>query len=121
MTEQPAQIIPVSLLGEGVAEEAPAHVIAQGSGLSRVWNAFSGEDGRFHVGHWQSEPGIRRVNYTETELCVILEGRVKLTDAAGAVAEFGPGEAFVIASGFRGTWESVGRVTKIYAILEPGA
>ena len=29
------------------------------------------------------------------------------------------GDAFVIAPGFRGTWESVGRVTKAYAILEP--
>ena len=31
-----------------------------------------------------------------------------------------PGDAFVIAAGFRGTWESIGRVTKVYAILEPG-
>lgn len=120
MPEQPAHIIPVALLGEGIGEEAPAERIVKGSGLSRSWNAFSGTDGRFHVGHWQSEPGVRRVVCTETELCVILEGRVRLTDAAGAVAEFGPGEAFVIAPGFRGSWESIGRVTKIYAVLEPG-
>ena len=25
----------------------------------------------------------------------------------------------MIDAGFRGTWESIGRVTKIYAILEP--
>jgi uncharacterized cupin superfamily protein len=63
---------------------------------------------------------VRAVAYTEPELCVILEGRVRLADASGS-AEFGPGDAFVIASGFRGTWESIGRVTKIYAILEPAA
>jgi uncharacterized cupin superfamily protein len=49
---------------------------------------------------------------------VIIEGRARLTDAQGAGVEFGPGEAFVIAAGFEGTWESVGRLTKIYAILE---
>jgi uncharacterized cupin superfamily protein len=120
MTEQPAHVIPVGLFGEGVEAEALPETIAQGSGLSRIWNAYSGEDGRFHVGHWQSEPGVRHVVYTETELCVILEGRVRLTDTAGNSVEFGPGEAFVIAPGFRGTWESIGRVTKVYAVLEPG-
>ena len=91
-----------------------------GSGAAVAWNAFSDPSGRFHAGHWQAEPGMRAVAYTETELCVLLEGRVRLTDAAGSV-EFGPGDAFVIAAGFRGTWESIGRVTKIYAILEPAA
>ena len=76
--------------------------------------------GRFHVGHWQAEPGRRAVDYTESELCVLLEGRVRLTDAAGSAVEFGPGDAFVIAPGFTGAWESIGRVTKIYAVLEPG-
>ena len=63
------------------------------------------------------EPGIRRVAYDETEFCVILEGRVRLEGEGGAV-EFGPGEAFVIEGGFSGTWESIGRVVKLYAILE---
>ena len=99
------------------ADTPPERVIA-GSGAARVWNAFSDASGRFHAGHWQAEPGRISVDYTESELCVILVGRVRLTDAAGSSAEFGPGDAFVIASGFRGTWESIGRVTKIYAILE---
>ena len=101
------------------ADTPPERVIA-GSGHARVQNAFSGEGGRFHAGHWQAEPGRLAVNYTETELCVLLVGRVRLTDESGASRDFGPGEAFVIEAGFRGTWESIGRVTKIYAILEPG-
>ncbi|PJN93128.1 cupin, partial [Amaricoccus sp. HAR-UPW-R2A-40] len=47
-----------------------------------------------------------------------LEGRVRLEGEGGAV-EFGPGEAFVVEGGFAGTWESIGRVVKLYAILEP--
>jgi uncharacterized cupin superfamily protein len=99
------------------ADAAPDRLVA-GSGASAVWNAFSDPSGRFHVGHWTSEPGIRRVAYDETEFCVILEGRVRLEGEGGAV-EFGPGEAFVIEGGFAGTWESIGRVVKLYAILEP--
>ena len=91
-----------------------------GSGTARAWNAFSDAAGRFHAGIWQAEPGVLAVNYTETELCVLIEGRVRLTDDRGSV-EFGPDEAFVIAGGFRGSWESIGRVTKIYAILTAGA
>jgi uncharacterized cupin superfamily protein len=107
---------------DGPAEPADAapEKVMDGPGTARTWNAFSEGSGRFHAGHWQAEPGTLAVDYSETELCVILEGRVRLVDAAGAAAEFGPGDAFVIAAGFRGTWESIGRVTKIYAILEPG-
>ena len=100
------------------ADTPPERVIA-GSGHARVWNAFSGGGGRFHAGHWQAEPGRVAVDYTETELCVLLVGRVRLTDAGGASVDFGPGDAFVIDAGFKGTWESIGRVTKIYAVLDP--
>ena len=99
------------------ADTPPGRVLA-GSGTARLWNAFSDPSGRFHCGHWQAEPGVLSVRYTETELCVLIEGRVRLTDATGS-AEFGPGDAFVIAAGFRGRWESIGRVTKLYAILDP--
>ena len=99
------------------ADASPERVLA-GSGVARAWNAFSDPSLRFHCGHWQAEPGVRAVAYTETELCVLIEGRVRLADGEGSV-EFGPGDAFVIAAGFRGSWESIGRVTKIYAILEP--
>lgn len=114
----PAHVVPVLRPGAGEpADAAPGRIVA-GSGASTVWNAFSDAAGRFHVGHWSSEAGIRRVVYTETELCVLIEGRVRLVGPDGEV-EFGPGEAFVVEGGFEGTWESVGRVTKIYAVLEP--
>lgn len=99
------------------ADAAPDRVRA-GSGGAVAWNAFSDPSGRFHAGIWSAEPGIRAVAYTETELCVILKGRVRLAAGDGSV-EYGPGEAFVIAAGFEGTWECIGPVAKIYAILEP--
>jgi uncharacterized cupin superfamily protein len=116
----PAHVYRVARDDPPEAADAAPEKVQAGSGAARAWNAFSDASGRFHVGHWQAEPGRLAVDYAESELCVLLEGRVRLTDAAGAAAEFGPGDAFVIAAGFRGTWESIGRVTKIYAILEPG-
>jgi uncharacterized cupin superfamily protein len=121
VSDLPDHVHALSRDGPALDDVAGAQKLVAGSGVARLWNAYSGADGRFHAGHWQSEPGIRRVAYTETELCVIVEGRVRLTDGSGGAAEFGPGDAFVIAPGFRGTWESIGRVTKVYAILEPGA
>ncbi|MFO1141068.1 MAG: cupin domain-containing protein [Amaricoccus sp.] len=109
---------PLSLGGTPEAADAAPERVLAGSGVARLWNAFSDPSRRFHCGHWQAEPGVLAVDYTEDELCVLIEGRVRLTDAAGSV-EFGPGDAFVIAAGFCGSWESIGQVTKIYAILEP--
>jgi hypothetical protein len=115
----PAHVHAIRRDGPGEPAPAAADRLVAGSGVSTAWNAFSDAAGRFHVGHWSSEPGVRAVRYDETELCLILEGHVRLEGPDGA-AEFGPGDAFVIAGGFAGTWESVGRVTKLYAILEPG-
>jgi uncharacterized protein len=115
----PPHVHPLSRIAAAEAADAPPERVIAGTGHARVWNAFSDPSGRLHCGHWQGEPGRMRVSYAETELCVILVGRVRLTDEQGASAEFGPGDAFVVAGGFRGTWESIGRVTKIYAVLEP--
>jgi uncharacterized protein len=109
---------PLTAEGEPTLADARPDRVLAGSGVAKVWNAFTGEDGRFSAGIWQAQPGVLAVDYTETELCVLLEGRVRLSSDAGSV-EFEEGDAFVIAAGFKGSWESVGRVTKAYAVLEP--
>jgi uncharacterized cupin superfamily protein len=113
-----AHVHPLLEDGDGAASDAAPERVLAGSGFARTWNAFSDASGRFHAGLWRHGPGVLAVDYAEAELCVILEGRVRLTSEDGSV-EFEEGEAFVIAPGFRGTWESVGRVTKAYAVLEP--
>ena len=119
MSGTPVHVHALSRIEAAEPADTPPERVVAGSGHARVWNAFSGGGGRFHAGHWAAEPGRIAVDYSETELCVLLVGRVKLTDEAGNSVDFGPGDAFVIDAGFRGTWESIGRVTKIYAILEP--
>ncbi len=116
----PQHVTRVTRSGPGDAADAGPEKVRAGSGAATVWNAFTDRSGRFHAGHWRGEIGALSVAYAEDELCVILEGRVRLSDARGAV-EFGPGDAFVVAAGFAGIWETLEPVLKIYAILDPAA
>lgn len=95
-----------------------AERIVSGDPRQTTWNHYSDPTGQFHAGIWQGEPGAWRVQYDphEEELCTLLEGRVRLTDAEGAVQEFGPGASFVVPGGFAGVWENLTRVRKVYAI-----
>jgi uncharacterized cupin superfamily protein len=93
--------------------------IISGSGQATTWNALTDPTGQFFTGIWQGSPGITRVAYTEAEFCLILSGRVRLTDMQGNVSEFGTNDAFAIAPGFAGTWENIGEVSKYYAIFQP--
>jgi len=86
-----------------------------------VRNGFTDATGRFFGGIWRSSPGAWRVSYTENELCVLTEGRVRITDDAGHSWTYGPGDCFVMPAGFRGLWEVLEPAQKFYAIYEPPA
>ena len=45
----------------------------------RVSNQFTDPTQQFFCGFWSSTSGKWRVRYTEYELCVLIEGRVRLT------------------------------------------
>jgi uncharacterized cupin superfamily protein len=96
----------------------PAERIVSGNPAQQVWNHYSDPTGQFHAGVWQGEAGAWRVQYDEheDELCTLIEGQVRLTDAAGNVQEFAAGDTFVVPGGFRGIWENRTRVRKIYAL-----
>jgi len=124
-----AAVLRVLSFGDGaVAPEAIAPLperIVSGNPQQQAWNHYSDPTGQFHAGIWQGEPGAWRVFYDphEEELCTLLEGTVRLTDAAGLRREFCAGATFVVPGGFTGIWENVTRVRKVYAIgtLRPPA
>lgn len=118
---QPQGIITIDRSAAPEGGEIATDKLLAGRAATQAWNAFSDSSGQFHVGHWASGPCKLKVSYSENELCLLLKGRAVLQDASGARAEFGPGEPFVIAAGFDGTWESIGDVIKIYAIFEAAA
>lgn len=96
----------------------PPEKLQSGQATTTSWNAFTNARGNLHMGHWTSGACKMHVNYTEDEFCLLLKGACILTDEHGFSTRFETGEPFAIASGFSGTWESVGEVEKIYVILE---
>jgi hypothetical protein len=101
------------------ADSAPAPAnLLRGDPRQQIWNVLSSGDGRFHVGQWASGVGAWRVQYSEYELCHLLEGTVRITSEDGVERSYQAGDTFVIPSGFRGIWEVIEPCRKIYAIYE---
>jgi uncharacterized cupin superfamily protein len=113
----------VRLAADAAGDGAPveASKVEAGAPVATVANQYSDAGARFHCGVWSSTPGRWRVSYTEHEFCHLLEGRVRLVGADGTAAEFGPGDAWVIPSGWRGTWETLEAARKYYVIYEGAA
>lgn len=120
-----AKSLQVVTIDETAAEEEPLSLdaarLAPGSPMPAqfVRNGFIDGTGRFFAGIWRSTPGAWRVSYTENELCVLTEGRVRITDDAGNSSTYGPGDCFVMPAGFQGLWEVLEAARKFYAIFEP--
>ena len=106
--------------GEEKLELDPAR-LAHGSPtpVQFVRNVFTDGTGHFFGGIWRSSQGAWHVAYTENELCVLTEGRVRISDDAGRSWTFGPGDCFVMPAGFHGLWEVLEPARKFYAIYEP--
>jgi uncharacterized cupin superfamily protein len=84
---------------------------------SKSWRHFVQPGKNAVAGIWEAGPHRERCQCDYDELCHILEGTVRLTDAEGVARTFGPGDSFVVASGFNGTWENLTTVRKVYFIL----
>ncbi len=96
----------------------PANVLS-GDPVTTLQNYYTDSSGRFFAGVWESTAGKWAVDYQEEELCVLLSGVARLTSTEGDAQTFRAGDAFVIPRGFKGTWETLEPLRKIYAIYEP--
>lgn len=107
--------------GTAPAEPSPpaAERIRRGNPQAQTRNDYSSADGGRHVGIWESTEGAWEVEYSEWEYCLILSGRVRLTDPAGDVVTVTAGESLVIEPGFRGLWEVLEPTRKLYVIVLP--
>ena len=92
-----------------------------GDPLQRAAIQYSGADGQFVAGIWESEPGCWRVSYTEEEYCRILLGRCVLTSIDGVSVTVKAGDEFVVPRGFEGTWEVLEYTRKRFVIYEPAS
>ncbi|WP_339764476.1 cupin domain-containing protein [uncultured Hoeflea sp.] len=85
---------------------------------SQSWRHFERADKGAVAGIWEAEPHLERVDCDYDELCHLLEGSVRLTDATGHSQIFEPGDSFIVAAGFKGTWETLSHVRKVFFILK---
>jgi uncharacterized protein len=105
-------IVPQERLVTGVTNYADTKI------TMKTYNHYTDPTEQFFAGIWQSSVGSKTVNYTEEEICVTLEGRVRLTDLNGNAKEFGAGSTFALPAGFKGTWETLEPVKKVYVIWQ---
>jgi hypothetical protein len=95
----------------------PNNIVA-GNPTTTTHNYFTDPSGRFYTGIWESTPGKWNCDYAEDEFVYLIEGKARLTNADGHAETFGPGSAFLIPAGFKGSWETLERLKKYYAIVE---
>jgi uncharacterized cupin superfamily protein len=111
----------VALSSAGVEKEsflpAPEKIIS-GNPRQNIWNVYSSSDAKFHSGIWDAQAGRWRINYTEDEYCMILEGESIIADEHGNERIVKAGDQFVIPAGFKGTWTVPVYCKKIYVIYE---
>jgi uncharacterized protein len=117
MSQQP-KIVVLDRLQTGESANPSPEKILSGIPRTRVSNQYADASQQFFCGVWSSTSGKWRIRYTEHELCVLFEGRVRIESISGEKHEFRAGDAFVVPAGFEGTWEVVEPCKKWYAVFE---
>lgn len=85
---------------------------------SRSWRHFVSPEKKAVAGIWEAPQHLERCECDYDELCHLLEGHVRLTDSYGVSQSFKAGDTFVVAAGFKGTWENLTPVRKVFMILK---
>ncbi|MWB79088.1 DUF861 domain-containing protein [Pseudooceanicola sp. 216_PA32_1] len=120
MTQSPRNVLDFSNTGVAAAQSTVSDpAIVDRPYTARSWRHFQRPELGALAGIWEAEPHLERVACDYDELCHLLEGQVRLTDAEGLSRVFGPGDSFVVAAGFTGTWENLTPVRKVFFILQP--
>lgn len=101
-------------IGPGLSTRPDPGLILEGSPEFTTWPAF---EGRIDSGIWAATPGKHRVIRDEVTLehFYILEGEIELCeDGCDTPRRFGARDLVVIEPGFRGTWQTITPVRKVY-------
>ena len=67
---------------------------------------------------WEKETSKFDWTYGDSETCLVLEGRVRVTPRGGQPVEFGPGDVVVFPAGMECVWEVLAPIRKHYAFGE---
>jgi len=82
---------------------------------------FTSADGKLTSGPASFEKMTLEIDgFPVDEFMYLIEGEIEITDAAGNVTKVGPGDAFVMPKGFKGTWRQLSPIKKFAVTYAPG-
>lgn len=99
-------------------EHGQPATILEGNPKTVTRNFFMDTTEQFFAGIWESTRGKWPISYSENEFVHMLAGEAVLTAEDGTAESVRAGDSFVVPAGFKGTWESLTDVKKLYAIFE---
>ena len=86
--------------------------------LDSVWRYASLGSRSLESGVWDATVATwTETDYAVEEVCVMLAGHLRLTDADGVVHDLRQGDAFHLPKGWSGTWEVVEDMRKFFVVL----
>lgn len=96
-------------------DAAPSKILA---GDPKTFAAELADAEKLNAGVWSSTVGSWEIeSWSVNEVMLIHSGKVRLTGIDGEVTLLGPGDAFFVAKGWQGTWETLEPVKKFYVIV----
>src|SRR5260370_24965269 len=101
MNQRP-KILVLDRLQTGESANPSPEKILSGIPRTRVSNQYSDGSRQFFCGVWSSTSGKWRIRYTEDELCVLFEGRVRIESIGGGKHPDPPRHPFLRAPGLPG-------------------
>lgn len=88
----------------------------EGKPTMKTWLEHVPADGKFLTGYWEATPGTYQVTYNADEMVHMFKGKATLTNTAGESKTYVGGDSFFVEAGFKGTWNTIETVQKIFAI-----
>jgi uncharacterized cupin superfamily protein len=87
-------------------------VVVDGAPSMKTWALHKNNDGTMLSGIWEATPGTYHATYRAYEFVHIITGKIMITPDGGVPVTVQSGDAFVVESDFKGTWEIIEPVRK---------
>jgi len=101
---------------EMINEDLEGWEVVEGRPTMKTWILHTSNDGSMISGIWTATPGTYHATYSEYEFVHLIEGRITITPEGEESLDVGPGDAFVVEAGFKGTWQIREAVVKHFDI-----
>ena len=98
-----------------VSEDVPSDDYQQGTANQTIWSNYTGADGQYSLGLWNSQAGTWDIAYTRDEACTILDGTAQIIDSDGNSIALQAGDSICMPAGLTGKWVVDNSVTKVFS------